>query len=99
MLPKWPPKDAAPLLIGKAVNPDKPAQENPAAWTWTNQRGDRAFFTTLEHPGVFRAEALQRLLVNAVHWRLGLPVPEPWKGLFKLDAPYRGIRTSAASDQ
>jgi type 1 glutamine amidotransferase len=92
VLPKWPPADATQLLLGKAVNPDKPAQENPVAWTWKNQFGSRIFFTTLGHPEDFKAEPLQRLIINAVHWCLGRPVPEPWKGPFKMDAPYHGIK-------
>jgi type 1 glutamine amidotransferase len=94
VLPKWPPADATPLLAGKAVNPDKPAQENPVAWTWKNKFGGRVFFTTLGHPEDFKAEPLQRLVINAVHWCLGLPVPEPWKGPFKMDAAYHGIKAS-----
>jgi type 1 glutamine amidotransferase len=92
VLPKWPPADATPLLLGKAVNPDKPAQENPVAWTWKNKFGSRIFFTTLGHPEDFKTEPLQRLVVNAVHWCLELPVPEPWKGPFKMDAAYHGIQ-------
>jgi type 1 glutamine amidotransferase len=92
VLPKWPPSDATLLLLGKAVNPDKPAQENPVAWTWKNKFGSRIFFTTLGHPEDFKAEPLQRLVINAVHWCLDLPVPEPWKGPFKMDAAYHGIK-------
>ncbi len=92
VLPKWPPADATLLLWGKALNPDKPAQENPVAWTWKNQFGSPIFFTTLGHPADFKAEPLQRLIINAVHWCLGLPVPEPWKGPFKMDAAYHGIK-------
>jgi type 1 glutamine amidotransferase len=92
VLPKWPPPDATLLLLGKAVNPDKPAQENPVAWTWKNKFDSRIFFTTLGHPEDFKAEPLQRLVINAVHWCLGLPVPEPWKGPFKMDAAYHGIK-------
>jgi type 1 glutamine amidotransferase len=80
--------------MGKAVNPSKPAPDNPVAWTWKNKYGGRAFFTTLGHPEDFKAEPMQRLMINAVHWCLGLPAPEPWKGPFKMDAPYRGMRKS-----
>jgi len=92
VVPKWPPADATPLLMGKAIEPNKPAEDNPVAWTWTNKYGGRVFFTTLGHPEDFKAEPLLRLLVNAVHWCLGLPVPDPWKGPFKMDAPYQGMR-------
>lgn len=94
ILPKWPPADAERLLTGAAVDPDKPAEPNPVAWTWKNKNGARVFFTTLGHPEDFRAEPLQRLLVNAVHWCLDRPVPDPWKGAFKMDAPYRGMAPS-----
>jgi len=90
--PNWPPAEAVWLLQGKAVNPNKPAQENPVAWTWKNKFGGRVFFTTLGHPEDFKVEAVQRLVINAVHWSLGLPVPNPWKGTFKLDAHYHGLK-------
>ena len=90
--PNWPPEDAVWLLLGTAVNPNKSAQENPVAWTWKNKFGGRAFFTTLGHPEDFSVEAVQRLVINGVHWSLGLPVPSPWKGSFKMDAPYHGLK-------
>jgi type 1 glutamine amidotransferase len=93
--PNWPPADAVWLLQGNAVNPNKPAQENPVAWTWKNKFGGRAFFTTLGHPDDFKVEAVQRLVINAIHWSLGLPVPDPWKGTFKLDAPYHGLKPAS----
>lgn len=92
VLPKWPPADATQLLMGKAINPNGPAPNNPVAWTWENKYGGRAFFTTLGHPEDFQAEPLQRLLINAAHWCLALPTPDPWRGPFKMDAPYRGVR-------
>ncbi|MBM4050709.1 MAG: ThuA domain-containing protein [Planctomycetes bacterium] len=95
VVPKWPPADATPLLLGKAINPRIPAPDNPVAWVWTNKHGGRAFFTTLGHPEDFQAEPLLRLVVNAVHWCLGQPIPDPWKGPFKMDAPYQGMRKPA----
>jgi type 1 glutamine amidotransferase len=91
VLPKWPPADAARLLMGKALSPNKPAPDNPVAWAGNNAYGGRAFFTTLGHPEDFTAEPLQRLMVNAVHWCLGMAAPDPWRGPFKMDAPYRGM--------
>ena len=91
VLPKWPPPDATRLLMGKAIEPSTPAPDNPVAWTWTNRYGGRAFFTTLGHPEDFEAEPLQRLMVNAVHWCLGVDVPDPWGGSFEMSAPYRGM--------
>jgi type 1 glutamine amidotransferase len=94
--PNWPPADAVRLLLGRAVNPNKPAKENPVAWTWKNRFGGRVFFTTLGHPEDFTVEAVQRLVVNSIHWTLGQSVPNPWKGTFRLGVPYRGVRPAAA---
>lgn len=89
--PNYPPPGAVPLLMGKAVNPNKPAQENPVAWTWQNEAGARVFMTTLGHPEDFEVEAVQRLVVNAIHWELGKPVPQRWAGKIAIHVPYRGI--------
>lgn len=88
VLPDYPAKGAVPLLMGKSVNPDKPAVDNPVAWTWQNQWGGRAFLTTLGHPEDFRVEAVQRLVINAIHWELGQPVPKRWKGKLTINVPY-----------
>jgi type 1 glutamine amidotransferase len=88
VLPDYPAKGAVPLLMGKSVNPDKPAVDNPVAWTWKNEWGGKTFLTTLGHPEDFRVPAVQRLVINAVHWSLGLPVPKKWKGPLAIDVPY-----------
>jgi type 1 glutamine amidotransferase len=88
--PKWPPAEAKVLLVGRAVNPNKAAEENPVAWTWRNGHGGRAFFTTLGHPEDFGVEAVQRLSVNAVHWCLGVKMGR-WRGRMGIDVPYRGM--------
>jgi type 1 glutamine amidotransferase len=75
--------------MGQSVNPDKEAIENPVAWTGTNSYGARVFTTTLGHPDDFRQEAVQRLVINAVHWSLGKPVPKKWKGPLDIQVPYR----------
>jgi len=91
--PMSPPADATPLLLGHPVNPrTEDAEDNPVAWVWQNQHGGRVFFTTLGHPEDFKEEPVVRLVVNAIHWCLDLPVPDPWKGMFKMDAPYQGMR-------
>ena len=92
VLPKWPPQDAEQLLMGHCVNPNKPAEDNPVAWTWKNQYGGKVFFTTLGHPEDFENEAMQRLTVNAIHWSVGKASPKKWKGAVKIGVPYRGIR-------
>ena len=71
VLPKYPPNGATQLLMGKAVDPDKPAIENSVAWTYQTEKGGRAFYTSLGHPEDFQVEAFQRLSVNAIHWALG----------------------------
>ncbi len=90
VLPKWPPPDATKLLMGKAIDPNKPAEDNPVAWTWKNGSGGRVFFTTMGHPEDFSVEPFQRLTVNAIHWCLGLEPPR-WKGKILINVPYRGM--------
>jgi type 1 glutamine amidotransferase len=89
VLPKWPPPTAEQLLIGTAVNPNKPAEPNPVAWTWKNTYGARVFFTTMGHPEDFAVESVQRLTVNAIHWSLQLR--GKWKGPIAINVPYRGM--------
>ena len=90
--PKWPPAGAEILLNGRAVNPNKPAEENPVAWTWKNKYGARAFFTTLGHPEDFRRPEVQRLTVQAMAWCLDRRVK--WRGPIAMDVPYRGMVAS-----
>jgi type 1 glutamine amidotransferase len=92
VLPDYPPADATVLLMGSAVNPNRPdAVDNPVAWTWRNEWGGRVFTTTLGHPEEFSDEPFQRLLINGIHWVLELPVPERWVGRIDIDVPYRGM--------
>ncbi|MBM3740948.1 MAG: ThuA domain-containing protein [Acidobacteria bacterium] len=95
VLPKWPPPDAETLLMGKCINPNKPAEDNPVAWTWKNSHGGRTFYTSLGHPEDFSVEAFQRLTSNAVHWCLGIEVPRKWHGRMPVDVPYRGTVKTA----
>lgn len=90
VLPKWPPADATILLTGHAVNPNKPAEDNPVAWTWKNRHGGKVFFTTLGHPEDFSLDPVQRVTVNAIHWLLGRKIPK-WQGRIAIDIPYRGF--------
>lgn len=90
VVPNFPPANAQRLLIGTAVNPNNPnAVENPVAWTWQTEWGGRVFTTTLGHPEDFRVEPFQRLVVNGIHWALGLPVPATWAGPMDISVPYR----------
>jgi type 1 glutamine amidotransferase len=89
VLPDYPPADATPLLIGRAVNPNNPnAIDNPVAWTWRTEWGGRSFTTTLGHPEEFSVEPFQRLVINGIHWALDLPVPD-WAGPIEIAVPYR----------
>ena len=45
--------------------------------------------TTLGHPEDFRLEPFQRLVINAIHYELGLKVPKEWKGKMDIQVPYR----------
>jgi len=89
VLPDYPVKGSTWLLMGKAVNPDKEAIENPVAWTGNNTFGGRVFMTTMGHPEDFTQEPFQRLVINAVHYELGLKVPKKWKGKINIQVPYR----------
>lgn len=89
VVPDFPPKGSTPLLMGKAVDPDKTAVENPVAWTWKTNWGGKSFFTTMGHPDDFKEEGLQRLVINAIHWTLGKDVPQQWAGKMNINVPYR----------
>ena len=91
VLPDYPTKGSEWLLMGKSVNPDKEAIDNPVAWTGTNSFGAKVFTTTLGHPEDFQVEAFQHLVINAIHWELGKKVPKKWKGKIDIHVPYRGI--------
>ncbi|MFM2441585.1 MAG: hypothetical protein RL449_226 [Bacteroidota bacterium] len=94
VLPDYPAKGTEWLLMGKAVNPDKPAVDQPIAWTWENQYKGKVFFTTMGHPEDFSVAPFQRLIVNAIHWELGLKVPQKWAGKLDINVPYRGMVNS-----
>ena len=89
VLPDYPVKGSTLLLNGTAVDPDKEATVNPVAWTGTNSFGGKIFMTTLGHPDDFKVESFQRLVINAIHWELGLKVPKQWKGKMNIDVIYR----------
>jgi len=89
VLPDYPTKGSTLLLMGKSVDPDKAAIENPVAWTGTNSFGGKVFMTTMGHPEDFRIESFQRLIINAIHWELGKKVPKSWKGRLDIQVPYR----------
>jgi hypothetical protein len=83
VLPDYPAKGSTWLLMGKAVDSEKPGFiNNPVAWTWQTPAGGRVFTTTM---------AFQHLVINGIHWALGMPVPQPWKGKIEINVPYRGM--------
>ena len=90
-LPDYPTENSEWLLMGSAVNPNKEAIDHPVAWTGTNSFGSKIFTTTLGHPYDFDREPFQRLVINAVHWVLDIPVPQEWAGPVEMNVAYHGI--------
>jgi type 1 glutamine amidotransferase len=92
VLPDYPAVGSTWLLMGSAVNSEKPGFiNNPVAWTWTTPAGGRVFTTTMGHPEDFQVKAFQRLVINGIHWALGKPVRKKWKGKMSISVPYRGM--------
>ena len=92
VLPDYPTKGSKWLLMGHPINPDKTdATDNPVAWTGVNTYGGKFFMTTLGHPDDFKQESFQHLLINAIHWAGGKPVPKNWAGKLEINVPYRGL--------
>ncbi|MEJ6978873.1 ThuA domain-containing protein [Pedobacter sp. P351] len=87
VLPEYPSKGSTSLLMGKPVNPDKAAIDNPVAWTWKTAAGGKTFMTTLGHPKDFNEEGFQRLVINAVHWTLDKSVQKKWAGKIEMNVP------------
>ena len=90
VLPDYPSNGSKTLLMGHSVNPDNPAAyDNPVAWTGENSYGAKFFFTTLGHPEDFDQEPFQHLVINALHWAAGKPIPKKWAGKMEIHVPYR----------
>ena len=89
VLPDYPLKGSTWLLMGKSVNPERAAIDNPVAWTWKTAAGGKSFMTTLGHPLDFNNPSFQRLVINAIHWTVGKPVPKTWAGKIEMNVPYR----------
>ncbi|MEJ7914290.1 MAG: ThuA domain-containing protein [Chitinophagaceae bacterium] len=90
VLPSFPSKGSNWLLMGHPINPDKKdAIDNPVAWTGKNTYGAKFFITTLGHPEDFNVKSFQRLVINAIHWAAGKPVPKSWPGKIEMNIPYR----------
>jgi type 1 glutamine amidotransferase len=90
VLPDYPLKGSTALLMGHSIDPSTPkAYDNPVAWTGQNSYGARFFFTTMGHPEDFDEESFQHLVINAIHWSAGKPVPKKWAGKMNINVPYR----------
>lgn len=90
VLPDFPTKGSDWLLMGHPVNPEKDnVIDHPVAWIGTNSFGGKVFMTTLGHPEDFDLAPFQRLVLNAIHWAIGLPVPEKWAGKIEMNVPFR----------
>lgn len=95
VLPNHPPADAKRLLTGRSLDSErKDPVENPVAWTWKNKAGGKVFVTTLGHPEDFQVEAVQRLVINGIHWATGKSVPKKSAGKLNFAVKYHGIRPS-----
>ena len=90
VLPDFPSNGSTALLMGHSVNSENPASyDNPVAWTGKNSYGAKFFFTTLGHPEDFDQEPFQHLVINALHWAAGKPIPKKWAGKIDINVPYR----------
>ena len=47
----------------------------PVAWAWENEWKGKSFYTSFGHPGDFAEKSFNRMLLTAVHWGLGKPIP------------------------
>lgn len=59
------------LATGKATG--HPVE--PVAWTYQRTDGGRSFYTSLGHPKDFANRHFQQLLLNGIHWAVGLDQP------------------------
>jgi len=91
VLPDYPVPGSECLLTGEAIDPNKPAIENPVLWTWQRASKGQVLCSTLGHPEDFDHPAMQRLCVNAIHWSLGRQEWK-WLGPQAYEVPYHGIR-------
>ena len=60
------------LAVGRAEDVE---QVQPVAWTHAPASGNQVFYTSLGHVEDFRSPAFRRLLLNGIHWSLGLKPP------------------------
>jgi type 1 glutamine amidotransferase len=88
--PDYPLKGSKWLLMGHSVHSENPKfYDNPVAWTGTNSFGAKFFFTTMGHPEDFDQVPFQHLVINALHFVAGKPIPKKWAGEIDIHVPYR----------
>lgn len=67
-----------PLAKGTTVLATAKADGHPAepvAWTYQRADGGRSFYTSMGHPRDFASIHFQQLLLNGIHWAVGLNQP------------------------
>ena len=60
-------------VLATARTDGHPAE--PVAWTFQRADGGRSFYTSLGHPKDFANPHFQQLLLNGIHWAVGLKQP------------------------
>ena len=66
-------------LLQKAYGPliTSTLEADIVAWAWENEWGGKVFGTSFGHPGDFAEASFNRMLINAVCWMTGKPLPGP----------------------
>jgi len=70
--------NVSPLANGATVLATGKAEGHPAepvAWTYQRADGGRSFYTSLGHPKDFANSHFQQLLLNGIHWAVGINQP------------------------
>ena len=70
--------NVSPLANGTTVLAAAKADAHPAepvAWTFQRPDGGRSFYTSMGHPKDFANPHFQQLLLNGIHWAVGLEQP------------------------
>ncbi|MDA1016653.1 MAG: isochorismatase family protein [Planctomycetota bacterium] len=65
-------KGTTTLLMGRIEG--HPAQ--PVAWTFQRADGGKSFYTSMGHRGDFENPVFLRMLINSLHWAVGLAAPK-----------------------
>ncbi len=81
-----------PLANGTTVLATGKAEAHPSepvAWTYQRPDGGRSFYTSLGHPKDFANSHFQQLLLNGIHWAVGLEQPPAIKTISLTKEPPR----------